>query len=117
MAATITVHHASYLRSGKVRDLFAIDDERLLLVASDRISAFDVILPTPIPDKGRVLTGLSRYWFDETASIVPNHLRSTDPTELPVDWAIDPAELAEFRGRIMIGRRARPLPIEVIVRG
>ena len=56
-----------FVRSGKVRDIFALDHERLLLVASDRISAFDVVLPTPIPDKGRVLTGLSRYWFAETA--------------------------------------------------
>ena len=69
-----------FVRSGKVRDLFALDDARLLLVASDRISAFDVVLPTPIPDKGRVLTGISRYWFarDATAGIMPNHLLSTD---------------------------------------
>ena len=62
------------MRSGKVRDLYALDDGRLLLVASDRISAFDVVLPTQIPDKGRVLTGLSRFWFAETGGIVPNHL-------------------------------------------
>ena len=68
-----------YLRSGKVRDLYRIDDGRLLLVASDRISAFDVILPTTVPDKGRVLTGVSRFWFGETADIVPNHLVGTDP--------------------------------------
>ena len=61
-----------HVASGKVRELFTIDDERLLLVASDRISTFDVVLPTEIPDKGRVLTGLSRFWFDRTASIVPN---------------------------------------------
>ena len=60
-----------------------MDDERLLLVASDRLSAFDVVLPTPIPDKGRVLTGLSRFWFAETADLVPNHLLSTDPADLP----------------------------------
>ena len=70
-----------FVRSGKVRDIFALDDARLLLVASDRISAFDVVLPTPIPDKGRVLTGLSRYWFAETerAGIMTNHLLSTSP--------------------------------------
>ena len=64
----------SFVRSGKVRDLYAIGEDRLLLVASDRLSAFDVVLPTEIPDKGRVLTGLSRFWFSRTESIVPNHL-------------------------------------------
>ena len=73
----------SFLRSGKVRDLYDIDADTLLLVASDRLSAFDVVLPTAIPDKGRVLTGLSRFWFGETAGIVPNHLRSTSPSDLP----------------------------------
>ena len=67
----------TYLRSGKVRDLYSLPDGRLALVASDRISAFDVVLPTEIPDKGRVLTGLSRFWFAETAGLVPNHLLST----------------------------------------
>jgi phosphoribosylaminoimidazole-succinocarboxamide synthase len=104
----------AYLRSGKVRDLFALDAERLLLVASDRISAFDVVLPTPIPDKGRVLTGLSRYWFAETARLVPNHVLSTDPADLPSDWP-DPRD--ELRGRMIICRRAAVLPVEVVVRG
>jgi phosphoribosylaminoimidazole-succinocarboxamide synthase len=102
-----------FVRSGKVRDIYALD-ERLLLVASDRISAFDVVLPTAIPDKGRVLTGLSRYWFAETAGIVPNHLLGTDPAELPEGFAVAATEL---RGRMMICRRARPLPVEIIVRG
>jgi len=94
-----------FLRSGKVRDLYELDQNRLLLVASDRISAFDVVLPTDIPDKGRVLTGLSRWWFDQTSSIVPNHLLgvvSDDP---------------ELRGRSMVCRRAIVLPIEIVVRG
>jgi phosphoribosylaminoimidazole-succinocarboxamide synthase len=105
-----------FVRSGKVRDLYALDDGRLLLVASDRISAFDVVLPTPIPDKGRVLTGLSRYWFRETeaAGIVPNHLLGVDPADLPDELARDAHEL---RGRIMICRRVEPLPVEIIVRG
>ena len=107
---------ASFLRSGKVRDLFAIDADRLLLVASDRISAFDVILPTPIPDKGRVLTGLSRFWFGRTGHIVPNHLAGATPEELPEGW-LAPGQADELRGRMMIGRRARTLPVEVIVRG
>src|SRR4029078_12697299 len=72
-----------FLRSGKVRDLYRIDDERLAMVASDRISAFDVVLPTPILDKGRVLTGLSRFWFGSTTSIVPNHLLGTDVAGTP----------------------------------
>jgi len=95
----------TFLRSGKVRDLYALPDGRLLLVASDRLSAFDVVLPTDIPDKGRVLTGLSRFWFAETAGIVPNHLRSTE-----VD---DPA----LRGRSMIVERTEVIPFEAVVRG
>ena len=105
----------SFLRSGKVRDLYDIDADTLLLVASDRLSAFDVVLPTAIPDKGRVLTGLSRFWFGETAGIVPNHLRSTSPADLPAGSIV--TEALELAGRIMICRRARVLPVEVIVRG
>jgi phosphoribosylaminoimidazole-succinocarboxamide synthase len=108
---------ALFLRSGKVRDLYRIDDERLLLVASDRLSAFDVILPTPIPDKGRILTGLSRFWFGETAHIVSNHLVSTDPADLPAELLADPSIAAELRGRMMIGRLAEVLPVECVVRG
>jgi phosphoribosylaminoimidazole-succinocarboxamide synthase len=105
----------SFVRSGKVRDLYDIDADTLLLVASDRLSAFDVVLPTVIPDKGRVLTGLSRFWFAETAGIVPNHLRSTSPADLP-EGSIA-TESADLAGRIMICKRARVLPVEVIVRG
>jgi phosphoribosylaminoimidazole-succinocarboxamide synthase len=104
----------SFVRAGKVRDLYSVDDGRLLLVASDRISAFDVVLPTPIPDKGRVLTGLSRFWFAQTAGLVANHLLGTDVTTLPPEFA-DSAD--ELRGRSMICRRARVLPVECIVRG
>jgi phosphoribosylaminoimidazole-succinocarboxamide synthase len=103
-----------FVRSGKVRDLYRVDPERLLLVASDRLSAFDVVLPTPIPDKGRVLTGLSRFWFAQTAGLVANHLSGTDPLDLPAAFA---AQAGELRGRSMICRPARVLPIEVIVRG
>jgi phosphoribosylaminoimidazole-succinocarboxamide synthase len=104
---------ASFVRSGKVRDLYELDDDRLALVASDRLSAFDVILPTPIPDKGRVLTGLSRFWFSHTRPLVPNHLLATDPVELQ----IESADVDTLRGRTMICRRTQVLPIEVIVRG
>ncbi len=95
-----------FLRSGKVRDLYELPDGRLLLVASDRISAFDVVLPTEIPDKGRVLTGLSRFWFAQTAGIVPNHLLATDAGPDP-----------DLRGRVMICRSTEVIPIEAVVRG
>ena len=108
---------ARFLRSGKVRDLYDLDDGRLLLVASDRISAFDVVLPTPIPDKGRVLTGLSRFWFRETAGIVPNHLLASDPAALPRELVGDPEVVAELRGRMMVVPRAGVLPVECVVRG
>jgi phosphoribosylaminoimidazole-succinocarboxamide synthase len=107
----------SFLRSGKVRDLYAVGTDRLLLVASDRLSAFDVVLPTEIPDKGRVLTGLSRFWFSRTAGIVPNHLLGTTPEELPEEFVPGPETATELRGRMMLCRRVEVLPIEVIVRG
>ena len=89
-----------HVGSGKVRELYSLGDDRLLLVASDRISVFDVVLPTPIPDKGRVLTGLSGFWFARTGHIVPNHL-----LEIQAD------------GRSMVCRRLQMLPIECVVRG
>jgi phosphoribosylaminoimidazole-succinocarboxamide synthase len=101
---------ARFLRAGKVRDLFALPDGRIVLVASDRISAFDVVLPTEIPDKGRVLTGVSRFWFARTAHIITNHLLSTDPAELGED-------APELRGRVMICRPTTVLPVEAVVRG
>jgi phosphoribosylaminoimidazole-succinocarboxamide synthase len=91
---------AVHVASGKVREIYALDDERLELVASDRISTFDVVHPTPIPDKGRVLTGLSAFWFARTREIVPNHL-----VELRPD------------GRTMVCKRLEMLPVEFVVRG
>jgi phosphoribosylaminoimidazole-succinocarboxamide synthase len=108
---------SAFVRSGKVRDLYRIDAERLLLVASDRISAFDVVLPTPIPDKGRVLTGLSRFWFRETADVVANHLVGTAPRDLPPALLAEHGAAEELRGRMMIGRLADVLPVECVVRG
>ena len=120
-AAGSTLHTSGgFVRSGKVRDLFEVGDRaaasRLLLVASDRLSAFDVVLPTPIPDKGRVLTGLSRFWFAQTGDIIQNHLLGTDPGALPADFT-DEAGRRELKGRMMLCRRANVLPVEVIVRG
>ena len=117
----------SFLRSGKVRDLHMLNDGRLLLVASDRISAFDVVLPSMIPDKGRVLTGLSRFWFAETVRNMPNHLLDTDIAVLDDAFRAtaeregapdaDFGSLDALRGRIMICRRAHVVPIEAVVRG
>ncbi|HYN48030.1 MAG TPA: phosphoribosylaminoimidazolesuccinocarboxamide synthase [Candidatus Nanopelagicales bacterium] len=103
-----------FVRAGKVRDLYDLGDDRLLMVASDRLSAFDVVLPTPIADKGRVLTGLSRFWFAEAADLVPNHLLGTDPADLPPAFA---AAAADLRGRSMICRRLEIIPVECVVRG
>jgi phosphoribosylaminoimidazole-succinocarboxamide synthase len=89
-----------HVASGKVREIYALDEARLLLVASDRLSTFDVVLPTPIPDKGRVLTGLSAFWFARTREIVPNHLLELRPD-----------------GRSMVCRKLEMLPIECVVRG
>jgi phosphoribosylaminoimidazole-succinocarboxamide synthase len=95
--------------SGKVRDLYDAGPDRLLLVASDRISAFDVILPTPIPDKGRVLTGMSLFWFERTSDLVPNHLVTADPAAGGFD--------ARLAGRAMVVRRADVVPLECVARG
>ena len=99
---------------GKVRDLYAVDDDWLLIVATDRLSAFDVVLPDPIPGKGAVLTGISEFWFRRTDAIARNHRAGAPAVEAVLS---DPGELAEARGRTMIVRRLRPLPIEAIVRG
>lgn len=100
-------------RRGKVRDTYELDSN-LLMVASDRLSAYDVVLPDAIPDKGRVLTGLSVYWFERTKDIVPNHLISADVDDLPDELA-DYAEI--LRGRFMIVNRAERIDIECVVRG
>lgn len=100
------------LRSrGKVRDIYDCG-ERLLIVATDRLSAFDVVLPTPIPDKGRVLTQLSLFWFEMLREVVPHHVLSA--TDFPPEFA---AHSSELRGRAMLVRRTEPVPIECVVRG
>ncbi|MGH8494676.1 MAG: phosphoribosylaminoimidazolesuccinocarboxamide synthase [Gammaproteobacteria bacterium] len=98
---------------GKVRDIYVVDDRHLLIVATDRLSAFDVVLPDPIPDKGRVLTAISNFWFRQTASLVPNH--SSDMT---LEAAVpDAAQRAPLEDRAVVVRRLKPLPIEAVVRG
>ena len=106
-----------FVRSGKVRDLYAVDADRLLLVASDRISAFDVVLPTPIPDKGRVLTGLSRFWFDETALDRPEPPASATSLDDVPDGRSRRARARSCAAGSMVCRRASVLPVEIVVRG
>ena len=101
-----------HVHRGKVRDLYDAGDDRLLMVASDRLSAFDVVMAEPVPDKGRVLTAMSAFWFDELSDVIGNHLISTSVEDLP-----DSAQVPELAGRIMLCRRAEMLPIECIVRG
>ena len=108
------------LKSGKVREIFDLGDA-LLFVATDRLSAFDVILPDPIPDKGRVLTACSEFWFEKTKHIVPNHFLSADIAgqahRYPQLAALGAATLQQLAGRAMIVRKCRPLAIECVVRG
>jgi phosphoribosylaminoimidazole-succinocarboxamide synthase len=101
------------IHQGKVRDCFAIDDDHMLIVASDRLSAFDVVLPDPIPGKGEMLTRLSNFWFDLTKDIVPNHL-----SDMSIYDVLDDRQLAALlEPRSMVVKRLKPLPLEAIVRG
>ena len=101
------------IHQGKVRDSFAIDDDHMLIVASDRLSAFDVVLPDPIPGKGEILTQISNFWFERTRDIIPNHLSGIEVSEV-----IDDRSLLEIlRHRSVVVKRLRPLPLEAIVRG
>jgi phosphoribosylaminoimidazole-succinocarboxamide synthase len=100
------------LHRGKVRDLYAVGDDKLLIVQSDRLSAFDVILPTPIPGKGEVLTELSLFWFDRLKHVVPNHLTGIDPSSV-----VSAEEREQIRDRAMVARKLKPLMVEAVVRG
>lgn len=102
------------LRRGKVRDVYAVDDTSLLVVATDRISAFDCVLPTPIQRKGEVLTALSEFWFQQLADVVPNHLITSDLEQMP---AVVRQHAEELEGRSMLVRRADVFPVECVVRG
>jgi phosphoribosylaminoimidazole-succinocarboxamide synthase len=97
---------------GKVRDIYAVGADRLLIVTSDRLSAFDVILPDPIPGKGVVLTALAEFWFQKLGHILPNQL-----TGIPPESVVTPDEVSQVRGRAMVVKRLMPLPIEAVVRG
>jgi phosphoribosylaminoimidazole-succinocarboxamide synthase len=110
----VHVEGLTHLRSGKVRDLYEVDDDHLLLVASDRVSTYDVVHPTPVPDKGRVLTGLSAFWFARLGEVVPNHLVSTSVLDLP---AAAQASAEWLRGRSMLVRKVDIVPFECVVRG
>jgi len=98
---------------GKVRDIYDVDDNHLLIVTTDRLSAFDVVLPDPIPGKGRVLTSVSNFWFEKTQDIIPNHLASLTLEEV----VPDEKERAQIEGRSIIVKKLKPLPVEAIVRG
>lgn len=98
--------------SGKVRDLYEIDDKRMLMVATDRLSAFDVILDQPIPEKGKILTAISNFWFDKLSAIVPNHF-----TGDRVEDVVPAAELPLVEGRAVVAKRLKPIAVEAIVRG
>jgi phosphoribosylaminoimidazole-succinocarboxamide synthase len=101
------------LGRGKVRDIYALGGDRLLIVTSDRLSAFDVILPDPIPDKGRVLNEMSNFWFRKLAHIIPNHLSGTEVESVVAGGD----EAAQVRGRAVVVKKLKPLPIEAVVRG
>jgi phosphoribosylaminoimidazole-succinocarboxamide synthase len=100
------------IHQGKVRDIYEVDAEHLLIITTDRLSAFDVVLPDPIPRKGEVLTRISQFWFAKTAHLIPNHL-----TAMRAEDVVAPAERAQVAGRSMIVKRLRALPLEAVVRG
>ena len=111
---TPIIQNLDLVAQGKVRDIYAIDQDHILLVTSDRMSAFDVVLPDPIPNKGEVLTQLSLFWFEQTENIVANHLSNNFMLE---DLIQNQSEIDYFKKRSMVVKRLHPLPIEAVVRG
>lgn len=109
---TSTLTSLPLLARGKVRDNYAVGDDRILMVASDRISAFDVIMGEPIPGKGELLTKMALFWFDKLGHICPNHLTGDVPESV-----VTPAEVAQVKGRSMLVKRLKPIPVEAVVRG
>jgi phosphoribosylaminoimidazole-succinocarboxamide synthase len=106
------LHSLPLIARGKVRDNYAVGDDRILMVATDRISAFDVVMGEPIPGKGQMLTRMALFWFAKLAHVVPNHLTGIDPVTV-----VAPDEVEQVRGRSMLVKRLKPLPIEAVVRG
>ncbi len=106
------IHSLPLVARGKVRDIYAVGEDKLLLVASDRLSAYDVILPTPIPHKGEILVALANFWFGKLAHIVPNQLTGIDP-----ETVVAPGEREQVRGRAIVVNKYKVLPIEAVVRG
>jgi len=106
------LHSLPLLGRGKVRDNYAVGDDRLLIVTSDRLSAFDVVMSEPIPDKGKVLNQMSQFWFDMLADVVPNHLTGVAP-----ETVVASDELDQVRGRSMVVKRLQPILVEAVVRG
>lgn len=107
-----SIKSLEFLHRGKVRDIYAVDDDHLLIVQTDRLSAFDVILPTAVPGKGKVLTAISNFWFERLTHIVPNHLTGIAPESV-----VSTAEQVQVVGRSFVVKRLKPLPVEAIVRG
>jgi len=98
--------------SGKVRDLYEIDDQRMLMIATDRLSAFDVILAEPIPEKGKILTAISNFWFDKFKGLVPSHFTGEQPEDV-----VSAEDLPQVQGRAVVCKRLKPVPVEAVVRG
>ena len=111
-APSLRLHSLPLLGSGKVRDNYAVGEDRLLMVTSDRLSAFDVIMAEPIPDKGRVLNTLALFWFDKLKHVVPNHLTGEAPESV-----VQPDEIPLVQGRSMLVKRLKPILVEAVVRG
>lgn len=107
-----TLHSLPLLARGKVRDNYAVGDDRILMIASDRLSAFDVVMDEPIPGKGAMLTRMALFWFEQLKDVVPNHLTGDDPLSV-----VAPDEVEQVRDRAMLVKRLKPLPIEAVVRG
>ena len=100
------------ISSGKVRDIYEVDNDKLMMVVSDRISAFDFIMPNPVTDKGKILNKISEFWFNYVADIIPNHIITTNFDEFPEEYKKE-----EFRDRSMLVKKIKMLPVECIVRG
>ena len=109
---TSSIQSLPLLARGKVRDNYAVGTDRILMVASDRISAFDVIMGEPIPGKGRLLTQMALFWFDKLGHICPNHLTGEAPESV-----VAPEEVSQVQGRAMLVKRLQPIPVEAVVRG